>query len=64
MKSIPKQLKKSLFEEKAISLEEFLTKQSAKCHKSCYLKFNTTELRRKEKRSLDSVTKLMKTLKE
>ena len=47
-------LKSSLFEKETISFEDLLRGHTAKWHKSCYLKFNTTELKSSEKRSLDS----------
>ena len=47
-------LKSSLFEEETISFEDLLSRHTAKWHKSCYLKLNTTELKRAEKRSLES----------
>ena len=52
IKSLPMKLKNSLFEDDTISLEDLLSSNKAKWHNSCYMKFNTTKLKRAEKRSL------------
>ena len=52
--SLPMKLNSSFFEDETVSLEHLLSSHTAKWHKSCNLKFNTTELKRAEKRSLDS----------
>ena len=45
--SLPMKLKStcSLFEEETISFEDLLRRHTAKWHKSCYPKFNTTQYR-------------------